>query len=80
MVALTNEVRETIKEQALKSFRALASLRPSDDGLSHEQILDAMSCLRILMNECDHEIRQEKMAEIKKRHTNGTPHAEKCLK
>ena len=80
MLALTNKAREMIKEQALQGFRALASLRPSDDGLSYDQILEIMSSLRILMNECDHEIRQEKMAEIKKRHTNGTPHAEKCLK
>lgn len=58
MVALTNSAREGIKRQALESINAMISLKPSDDGMSLEDIGKAIRCLQILVNECDSEIRR----------------------
>lgn len=56
MIALTNDGREAVKEKAQQSYVALAGLRPSDDGLTAEQIREAMWCLKRLMDACDSEI------------------------
>lgn len=59
MIAYTNEARESIRQSALESIRTLATLRPSDDGMTLEQIRQAMQNLRRLADECEREIRVE---------------------
>ena len=58
MIAFTNEARDGIKKEAQESIVTLSSLRPSDDGMTLEEITKAIECLKRLVSECDSEIRQ----------------------
>ena len=61
MVAFTNEARLSIKNMALASLRKMSELKPSDDGMTLEEIRDTIWCLHKLIDECDSEIRKENM-------------------